>query len=101
MKLDALVEALTGLDYAPLTSEHGGRILYEFVRQSGVADVLELGFAHGTSSAYIAAALDELGAGRLTTIDRESARARKPNIDELLALTGLRGYVEPIFAQSW
>lgn len=100
MKLEALVEALSELDYPPLTSQDGGRKLYEFVRESGVTDVLELGFAHGTSSMYIAAGLDERGSGRLTTIDRESARAREPSIEGLLAVTGLGKYVQPIFAAT-
>lgn len=100
MKPEALAAALGGLDYSPLTSPKGGRMLYEFVLGSGAADVLELGFAHGTSSCYIAAALDERGAGALTTIDRASALERRPNIRELLDLTGLGPYVRPIFAET-
>ena len=100
MKPEALAAALGGLDYSPLTSPEGGRMLYEFVLGSGAADILELGFAHGTSSCYIGAALDERGAGVLTTIDRASALERRPNIRELLDLTGLGPYVRPIFAEQ-
>src|SRR6266480_3568439 len=100
MNVDELADTLSALDYAPLTSEDGGRKLYLFVQESRPAEVLELGFAHGTSSVYIAAALHELGAGSLTTIDLESALARKPNIHELLDRTGLDAYVQPIFARS-
>jgi predicted O-methyltransferase YrrM len=99
MNFEALAEVLAGVDYAPLTSQAGGWKLYEFVRETRPAEVLELGFAHGTSSVYIAAALQDCGSGMLTTIDRESALSRIPNIHELLALTGLESYVHPIFAE--
>ena len=83
MKLDPLVEVLSRVDYSPLTSEEGGRKLYRFVQESGVADVLELGFAHGTSSVYIAAALQESGAGIGCRARGKSTGRRAGKSDEL------------------
>jgi predicted O-methyltransferase YrrM len=100
MRLDQVVEALAELHYPALTSEQEGEKLYGFVLESGVQDILELGFAHGTSTSYMAAALEERREGRITTIDRESARRREPNIHTLLRRTGLEDYVEPVFAAT-
>lgn len=55
--------------------------------------VIELGFRHGVSSCYIAAALDELGEGHLTTVDLSGARTATPNIEDLLETLGLRDLV--------
>lgn len=55
--------------------------------------ILELGFLHGVSTCYLAAALDELGGGSLTTVDMESARELQPNVETLLADLGLRDLV--------
>jgi predicted O-methyltransferase YrrM len=100
MEHAAVTKELEALDYQPLTSPVAGRLLYDFVLASGVEDVLELGFAHGTSTAYIAAALEERGVGLVTTIDRQNALARRPNIHELLRHLGLEAYVRPIFAED-
>jgi predicted O-methyltransferase YrrM len=92
MKLGDLERRLAELDYNPLTSSLGGKLLYDFVVRSRVVDVLELGFAHGTSTAYLAAALDENGRGMVTTIDRHDALERKPNVHEVLSHLGLERY---------
>lgn len=91
---------LDELDCPRLTSKEEGRKLYDFVLDSGAENILELGFAHGTSTSYMAAALAARGGGSITTIDRESARERQPNIHEVLEQTGLGDYVEPIFAAT-
>jgi predicted O-methyltransferase YrrM len=69
------------------------------VLHSGVENVLELGFAHGTSTAYIAAALQERGEGTVTSIDRGSALERRPNILEVTRRLGIERYVQPIVAE--
>jgi predicted O-methyltransferase YrrM len=51
--------------------------------------ILELGFRHGVSTCYMAAALDDLGEGHITTIDLLSAKDAEPNIDSLLGDLGL------------
>jgi predicted O-methyltransferase YrrM len=71
----------------------------QLVIENRMRDILELGFAHGVSTCYLAAALDEIGGGTITTIDREHARTLKPNADALLERAGLRHlaqvYYEP------
>lgn len=52
-----------------MTPEQGA-VVYEHIRATRPTQVLELGTAHGASAAYIAAALDENGAGHLTTVDQ-------------------------------
>ena len=61
---------------------------------------MELGFANGTSSCYMAAALHEKGKGKVVTIDNLTAKDRTPNIDELMELTELSEYIEPIYANK-
>lgn len=48
----------------------------------------------------MAAALDRKGKGSITTIDRETAREREPNIETLLRQIGLEHWVEPLFAAT-
>ncbi|MFL5916782.1 MAG: class I SAM-dependent methyltransferase [Gaiellaceae bacterium] len=78
-----------------------GRLLYELALEPGAQEVLELGFAHGTSTAYLAAALEEKGSGHLTTIDRPKALERHPNVEEVLEELGLRPWVTPVVASSY
>ena len=44
-------------------SPEQGRIVYDHVRATRPAEVLELGTAHGVGAAYMAAALRDNGAG--------------------------------------
>jgi predicted O-methyltransferase YrrM len=99
VKCEDVDRRLAELDYQPLTSQGAGRLLYDFVLHSDVQDVLELGFAHGTSTAYLAAALHEKGVGRVTTIDRRAALSREPNIHGVLRHLGLEAFVRPVFAE--
>lgn len=62
--------------------------LTALIEKHQVRDILELGFAHGVSTAYMAAALGRIGGGSIVTIDREDARHRDPNIETLLARVG-------------
>jgi predicted O-methyltransferase YrrM len=101
MQVDAVARALEEFDYMPLTSPAMGRLLYEFALSTDVEKLLELGTAHGTSTAYIAAALDEKGAGHLTTIDRPDSLERDPNVHQVLKHLGLQRWVTPIQATSY
>ena len=76
------------------------RQMTRLILENKSAAILELGFRHGVSSCYIAAALDELGRGHLTTVDRVAARNLTPNIDGLLGQLGLSRYVTPFFEPS-
>lgn len=91
MKFDAIARQLDGLQY---TSPHKGRVFYDFIMDTRPEQCLELGFAHGVSSCYIAAALHELGRGHLTSVDLLGSKVWfDPTIETLLARTGLESYV--------
>jgi len=68
----------------PHISRHSARILYDFLLTERPADCLELGFAHGAGSGYIAAALDEMDKGHLTCVDIESSLGFQPTIEQTL-----------------
>lgn len=87
------------LDGVKFMSSEQGRTVYDFLVSNRLSRVLELGFAHGKSSCYYAAAVDELD-GHLTTIDRPGARKREPNIHQLLDKCGLTHRVTPVYADG-
>jgi predicted O-methyltransferase YrrM len=74
--------------------------IYSHFAVYGTASVLELGFAHGVSSCYLAGALDEFNGGHLTTIDRITALRRSPNIYQLLRRCGLGANVNVIVTET-
>jgi predicted O-methyltransferase YrrM len=69
-------------------------MFYDFVVANGLRTGLELGFFYGVSTAYLAGAIEDVGAGQLTTIDLDSARSRQPNIEWVLSVTGLSHLVQ-------
>jgi predicted O-methyltransferase YrrM len=79
------------------TSPERGRQLFDWVREHGPESCLELGFAHGVSTVYVATALEANGAGRLTSVDNQSALEREPSAAELLRRAGLEHRVELAF----
>ena len=85
-------------DLPHMTLEQGKRIT-EFIRQNEIRNILELGFCHGVSTCYMAAALDDGEAGSITTIDLECSVNKEPNIEQLLEKTEQRHkvtfYYEP------
>jgi predicted O-methyltransferase YrrM len=87
------------LDGVPYISLEAAQVLYEFILKGGVRDVLELGFAHGSSTCFMAAALDERGSGRITTMDKVEARNREPSLVDLIGRMELRDLVEPIYSE--
>lgn len=87
------------VDGVPNMDAKQGRTLYDFFIEKKVRHALELGFAHGTGSCYMAAALQETG-GKLICIDNKSALKRTPAIHEQLAKTDLAEYVQPIFSDN-
>jgi predicted O-methyltransferase YrrM len=97
MNFSVIAELLRDIPY---TRPRHGKILFDFVVDSKSKDILELGFAHGVSSCYLAAALDEMGRGSIITIDFESSRDNDPNIFTLLERTGLISYVTPVLSES-
>jgi predicted O-methyltransferase YrrM len=97
MNLDRVLACVAGIPYI---CPDRGREIYEFIRRERPNSVLELGFAHGVSSCYIAAALKDNGSGRLTTIDLPIARTFDPHIEELLERAGLLDWVHPIYTPT-
>jgi len=85
MRFDEVVARVRGIPF--MTPEFGRRI-YDHVCGTRPESVLELGTAHGVSAAYIAAALDENGAGSLVTVDHGGARY-DPSPEAVLADAGL------------
>lgn len=89
MRFDEVQQLLEGIPYI---SPFAARRLYDFIVGGSVEECLEVGFAHGTSSCYIAAALQEKGAGHLTSVDLVDTPF-DPTIEHLLDRTGLSSYV--------
>jgi predicted O-methyltransferase YrrM len=76
------------------TSPAAGEQLHDFVREHRFDHVLELGFAFGVSSVYLASALEANGHGRLTSVDLEVAKERVPTAQESVDKAGLTHRVD-------
>jgi predicted O-methyltransferase YrrM len=87
-KIAKLVEGI------PYIQKQRGKQLYDHVLKTKPESCLELGFAHGASSCYIAAALDEIGSGKLTCVDLDNSKNREPNLELLLKKTNLQQFVD-------
>lgn len=96
MRFDEVAQLLSGV---PHTSRERGRQLYDFVLTERPRNVLELGFAHGVSTCYMAAALQELGEGHIVTLDSVRARQRNPSLPELLDAASLGSKVTPVYCE--
>jgi predicted O-methyltransferase YrrM len=79
--------------YTPYMRLEQAYRITDFINEKKIKDVLELGFAHGVSTCYLAAALEEVGDGFITTIDLESKRNYNPNIEQLLEKCSFRDVV--------
>lgn len=74
------------------------RFLRDFIKTHDLCKLLELGFFQGKSTAFMAATLEELGRGHVTTMDLEAARKRSPGIERVLAELRLTHRVTPIYS---
>ncbi|MEQ6121096.1 class I SAM-dependent methyltransferase [Reichenbachiella sp. MALMAid0571] len=88
------------IEKIPHMTRDQGYTVYELIQNTAIENVVELGFANGTSSCYMAAALHEKRKGKVITIDNLTAKDRTPNINELMQLTGLSEYIEPVYANK-
>jgi predicted O-methyltransferase YrrM len=75
----------------PFISAAHARTLYDKILRERPAEILELGIAHGTATCVMAAALDEIGTGRIMAVDLADATF-SPSAEEQLARCGLSGY---------
>ena len=97
MKFDTIQSLLEGIGPETSIPASHGKSLYDFILAKKPAECLEIGFAHGVSSCYLAAALDEVGSGHLTSVDIVRAmKWQKPSIEELLSKTKLSSYVSVV-----
>lgn len=90
MKINEIKKLVNGIPHMEFSQ---AKQITGFILENKFQNILELGFQHGVSTCYIAGALDELGRGKITTIDLENARLAEPNIENLLNNLGLRKYV--------
>jgi predicted O-methyltransferase YrrM len=90
MQFEVVRDAIAGI---PHTSPENGKKLYQHILKTRPVEALELGFAHGVSSCYIAAALAEIGSGHLTCVDLESSGELSPTLEDLLRRLDLASYV--------
>ncbi len=74
------------------------KLLRDLIIKHDARDILEIGFFHGKSSAYFASILEDLGRGHLVTLDKDNARRRNPNIEQVLETLDLVHRVTPIYA---
>lgn len=88
--LERVIRLLKGI---PHMSSQSGTALYNHIFEMKPKQCLELGFAHGVSSCYIATALKDIGEGHLTSVDIDTSRYRIPPIEELLNLTDVKPFV--------
>ncbi len=66
---------------------------FELILRERLTNILELGIAHGTATCYMAAALQELGEGSITSVDLiEVKDTFKPSAEEQLEKTGLSDF---------
>ena len=85
VECEAVAAAVDGI---PWMSPELGRRVYDHVRTTGAADVLDLGTGHGVSAAYMAAALQAQGRGHVTTVDA-GGTSFDPSPEDLLRRLGL------------
>ena len=85
MSLQKVKQVVQDLPYMSLKK---AQVMQEFIHKYNVTDILELGFYHGVSTCYMAAALQEVDRGSIVSIDLHSAKKREPNIEELLEKCG-------------
>jgi predicted O-methyltransferase YrrM len=94
MDLETVKDRTNGIPYM---SYQDAREVTSLIIENQLFDILELGFYHGVSTCYFAAILDQVGKGHITTIDLESVRNEKPNIESLLSDLGLKKYVTVLY----
>ncbi len=91
MNLEEVKQVVGNLPYM---KPKQAKVLTEFIHQNDISSILELGFYHGVSTCYMAAALEQVPKGSILTIDLHSAKKRQPNIEELLEKCGYLDMVD-------
>jgi predicted O-methyltransferase YrrM len=94
MTADEIKEILGNTPHMSLAK---ARQITQFIKKNDVKDILELGFAHGVSTCYMAGALEEKGGGSIVSIDLNLVRELRPNIEELIRRLGYNNIVSYYF----
>jgi predicted O-methyltransferase YrrM len=99
-----LIKVKQVVEDLPYMSLKKAQVMEDFIHQHRISSILELGFFHGVSTCYMAAALEEVDQGSIVSIDLHSAQKRQPNIEELLEKCGysdtVEFYYEPV-SYNW
>jgi predicted O-methyltransferase YrrM len=88
----------------PHTPPAKGRELHDFILKHQLKRCLELGFAHGVATVWMAGALQKLGGGKVIAVDVQNALERKPSAAEMLNRAGLSAFAElnyDDFSYTW
>jgi predicted O-methyltransferase YrrM len=96
MEFADVAEAVDGI---PFMTPVLGRRVFDHIRRTRPEQALELGTAHGVSTAYIAAAMEANGTGHLTTVDHGGAHY-DPSPADVLGRIGLAHRVTIVHAHS-
>lgn len=84
----------------PFMTERQAKLMYRFILEFKPKAILELGFAHGKSTCIMAAALEEIGEGKIITIDDHSAKDLTPRIESLIEQFGFKNFISPIHSHT-
>jgi predicted O-methyltransferase YrrM len=89
----AKIHALVG--HVPFISKANATFIYELIVRHKLRNILELGIAHGTATCVMAAALEEIGGGKITAVDLLDKKEHyDPTPEEQLKRSGLSQFVE-------
>ena len=77
----------------PYMSVDQAQRITDLIAGNNLARVLELGFAHGVSTCYLADAVNEMPNGSVTSIDLTASAELEPRAEDLLELCGLSSRV--------
>src|SRR5687768_1097250 len=89
----AKIHALVG--HVPFISKANATFIYELIVRHKLRNILELGIAHGTATCVMAAALEEIGGGKITAVDLLDKKGHyDPTPEAQLERSGLSQFVE-------
>ena len=98
MRFEAIKETVKGVPYI---SVQNARYLYDLIVSERLTRILELGIAHGTATCYMAAALEEIGGGAITSVDLLQTELEfQPTPEEQLARANLSQFVRIVRMQT-
>jgi len=87
--------------HVPYIGEKNANFLYDLIVKEKLSNILELGIAHGTATCYMAAALHEIGGGKITAVDLLEVKDEfKPSAEEQLEKTALTEFVNIVRTQT-